>query len=92
MSFPLEDERQVIALITNKHVVEDASEVTAICHLAKGDAPSGQFVSCTIPTTSDFVFNHKAKDVDLCALLFGPILHQAEEKAPFYSFNHSTPL
>lgn len=77
MVFPLEGDETVTVLITNKHVIENATNVTAVCHLAYGDAPSGQFTSCTIPITWASVIYHPAPDVDLCALLFGPILHQA---------------
>jgi hypothetical protein len=79
MGFPLEGGGNVIVLMTNKHVVEGATEVTAICHIAEGDAPSGRFVPCTIANEPQFVIPHPAEDVDLCALIFGPILNQAHE-------------
>lgn len=65
--------------MTNKHAVKGASEVTAICHIAEREAPSGRFIPCTIPNAPQFVVHHPAADVDLCALIFGPILNMAHE-------------
>jgi hypothetical protein len=79
MNFPLDGEQSVVVLVTNKHVIEEATEVTAVCHLADGDAPSGNFAPCTVMITADSVVPHPDPGTDLCALFFGPILNQAHD-------------
>lgn len=79
MRFELENDRHVVVLVTNKHVLAGATEISAICHIAENNLPSGRFVPCSIANEPDLVVNHPSADVDLCALFFGPIIHQANE-------------
>jgi hypothetical protein len=76
MGFPLEN-GNVIVIMTNKHVVEGATEVTAVCHIAEGASPSGRFIPCIIANQPQFVIPHPNADVDLCALVFNSILEKA---------------
>ncbi len=66
----------VPVIITNKHVLKECDEVTAIMHLAKGDQPSGQFVSCSIGITGASCILHP--NVDLCAVFLAPTIKQVE--------------
>ncbi|MER8863441.1 serine protease [Mesorhizobium sp. M0751] len=91
MSFPFDGGRNVIVLITNKHVLNGATAVTAVCHVAEGDTPSGRFLPCTIANRPEFVVHHPAADVDLCALIFGPILNQAYEAGTSLFFRSIDP-
>jgi hypothetical protein len=91
MNFPLNNNQSAIAIITNKHVVEGATEVTAVCHIADKSFPSGKFIPCTVSTAAPYVVFHPDKDVDLCALMFGPILHQANETGTPLFFRHLDP-
>lgn len=79
MAFPFNGDQTVIVIMTNKHVVKGATEVTAVCHIADGGSPSGRFVSCTVENQPQFIIHHPAVDVDLCAIIFGPILTRAHE-------------
>ncbi|MDO9382649.1 MAG: serine protease [Hyphomicrobiaceae bacterium] len=85
VDFANNGEQRVPCIVTNKHVIENADQVTALCHLADGAKPSGRFVTCTTPLTPQTVFNHPVPEVDLCAISFGPILSQANEaKTPVF--------
>jgi len=67
-----------VTLVTNKHVLADADEVTVVCHLAKPDAPdepSGLYANCSISLDPGKIVSHP--QFDLCALTFTPILHNA---------------
>ncbi len=79
MRFHLDEDYETVAIITNKHVLEGAKAVTAVCHIAEDNAPSGKFVPCTVPVDDHHVIYHPSPDVDLCAVLFTPILLQARE-------------
>ncbi|MGM4980932.1 S1 family peptidase [Rhizobium sp. 11_C7_N12_5] len=80
MYFQQGDNRDFLTLITNKHVVEGASEVVAVCHIAAGDAPSGQFIAIAIPINQYTVVGHPSSEVDLCALNFAPIIMNAQQR------------
>jgi hypothetical protein len=78
MGFRYGNDRESFVIVTNKHVVAEASDVTAVCHIAEGDGPSGRFALCTIPIEPQSVVQHPSQDVDLCAISFFPILEQAK--------------
>jgi hypothetical protein len=79
MRFHLDEDYETVAILTNKHVLEDATAVTAVCHIAEDDAPSGKFVSCTIPVDEHYVIYHPSPDIDLCAVLFTSMVLEARE-------------
>lgn len=91
MRFPLEGDQGVVVLITNKHVLEGATEVTALCHIAEGDAPSGRFLPCTVANEHQLVIPHPSADIDLCAVVLGPILNQEYEKGTTLFFRNLDP-
>ncbi|WP_143037946.1 hypothetical protein [Nitrosomonas sp. Nm58] len=77
MNFAVDGDRSVPTIVTNKHVVRGSDQVTAICHLADQERPSGKFVACHMGTGPGMIFNHPDPNVDLCAIPIGNILEQA---------------
>lgn len=65
------------AIVTNKHVINGFDSVVAVCHVAKDDKPSGEFVECRIDLTHPFLVPHPDPMIDLCAILFGSMIQQA---------------
>ena len=79
MQFVTQGDRHVPAIVTNKHVVEGSDKIVAICYIADGDQPSGEFMLCNIMFVSGSHVSHPDNEVDLCALPIGGILRQANE-------------
>lgn len=77
MQFAMQGGQYVPAIVTNKHVVAGSDQITAICHFADGDQPSGRFVSCGISIAHGSYISHPDDEVDLCALPIGSIMEQA---------------
>lgn len=77
---------QAPCLITNKHVVEGADQIILMCHLAKDQEPSGEFIRLTLAIGQDGILYHPDSSVDLCAIPLASILEQAKSsgKAIFY--------
>lgn len=71
------DETFFPTIVTNKHVTDGSDQVKAICHLAEGDQPSGRFVACNITIAPGSLIPHPDPSVDLCAILIGDIMNQA---------------
>ncbi|MGK9336086.1 S1 family peptidase [Sinorhizobium meliloti] len=70
---------EVSAIITNKHVVDGASEIRAVCHLMSGEEPTGKFINCDITLAAFSLVNHPSPEVDLCAIIFSEIENRARE-------------
>ncbi|MFT6659722.1 S1 family peptidase [Maritalea sp.] len=85
-NFPMGDGKTVPAILTNKHVVEGCDQIQVTCHLRGEDGgPSGKFIPCSLDARLGALLLHPDEQVDLCAILFGPILNQAEENGtPLY--------
>jgi hypothetical protein len=79
MRFAMDGSRFIPAIVTNKHVVNGADQITVICHFANGDKPLGKFVECKLPIERDSYIQHPDSNVDLCALPMGDIMHQAKD-------------
>lgn len=79
MYFAKDGDRYFPAIVTNKHVVNGADQITAICHFAEGDKPSGKFVACNVVMGPDSYIGHPDSGVDLCAIPIGDILNQAND-------------
>jgi hypothetical protein len=75
--FAKDGDRFFPAIVTNKHVVNGADQITAICHFADNDKPSGKFVPCTMAISPGSYIEHPEVGVDLCAIPIGDILTQA---------------
>ncbi len=85
VNFAVRGQSIVPAIVTNRHVIEAGDEVTALCHLANENKPSGKFAQCTMPTTGQNVFRHPDDSVDLCAIPIGQIMQQAiASKTPLF--------
>ena len=79
MRFGVQENLFYAAIVTNKHVVNGADYISAVCHLADGDGPSGKFVTCKMLIAPGFYIEHPEVGVDLCAILFSEILNQAND-------------
>ncbi len=77
MSFAAEGSVIMPAIVTNKHVVQGADQITAICHFAEGDKPSGKFVAFNLVIAPGSYIGHPDPAVDLCAVPIGDIMNQA---------------
>ena len=78
MYFAKEGDQLFPAIVTNKHVVQGADQITAICHFADGDKPSGKFVTCNMAIAPESYIEHPDIGVDLCAISMGDIMNQAQ--------------
>jgi hypothetical protein len=66
-----------ILLVTNKHVVEGADRVVAVCHIGEGaEAPTGKFANCDIRLDPEGMVEHPDPNVDLCAFGINNLLDQ----------------
>lgn len=80
-----EDGTYVPAIVTNKHVVEDAVSVSLPISSEDLDGnPTGRFEVITYTLNDNIVIYHPDDDVDLCAILTAPIhqyFHDKSERA-----------
>lgn len=67
-SFDMGGGRSLLAIITNKHVVDGGDAVRFNLHIADGDKPSGRFTEHTVPLAN--VIPHPNPNVDLCVVGF----------------------
>jgi len=79
MHFAVQRDRFCPAIVTNKHVVNGADQITAVCHFADGDKPSGKFVACNLLIAQGSYIKHPDLDVDLCAIPFSEVMNQAND-------------
>lgn len=77
-AFAKDDTKHVPCLVTNKHVVAGADMVQARLHFGQDGKPSGQYINCNfeIPDEGLSIW-HPNSEVDLCAIPFADVLHQA---------------
>lgn len=78
-SFNLPDGRNIPLLITNKHVVKDATSGTFLMtkRLAPGKPAFGQVAKVTLDKFHQRWIPHPEDSVDLCALPMAPLVEQA---------------
>jgi hypothetical protein len=74
---PLENGREFTTLITNRHVIEGADHIVAMCHRADASRQqsSGKFANCVLPL--ERVIPHPDPSIDLCAIPFGSLINDA---------------
>ena len=80
--FQLEDDRICPCLITNKHVMKDADEVSALCHnedIKNPGNPTDTTAAMRFIIASSKIFYHPSADVDLCAIPLAQIMTQARD-------------
>lgn len=73
-------------LITNKHVVSGADQISITCHIAEQEIykPSGELKNFTV-TLQDTLLVHPDKNIDLCAISIGSIIQQSiDQKTPIF--------
>ncbi|ENX58299.1 MULTISPECIES: S1 family peptidase [Acinetobacter] len=65
-------------LVTNKHVIKGADSISIKCHLQEpiSGGPSGRYLNINLPL-QNLVIPHPNENVDLCAILVGDALNQA---------------
>src|SRR5690554_6539854 len=75
-----EDGMYVPAIVTNKHVIEGAVSVSLPISTADNDGnPTGTFEVITYPLHNNDIY-HPNSEVDLCAILAGPIYQYFQNK------------
>lgn len=83
-NFKLNDGRFVPTIITNKHVVKNATSGSFQLHEKEGEAekqkPSGKFFTVTIDDFEKHWIGHPNPDVDLCAMFAQPLVISAEQQ------------
>lgn len=77
-TMPTGDGREITAIITNKHVVDDCDQIGGVFHERENDGPNGIFSRWALDVPSHCV-RHPDPEVDLCAILFGPALNAAQQ-------------
>lgn len=78
MSFNEVDDGFMPVIITNKHVVEGADEISIKLHLKGADQrSSGTFITKRIPLQNT-LYDHPDPNIDLCAILITDIVREAE--------------
>lgn len=73
-------------LITNKHVVDGADQISFRCHIAdlENYESTGELLDVNV-ALHDTLLNHPDNNVDLCAISIGSILQQAmDQKTPIF--------
>lgn len=80
-SFAQQDDGMYVpAIVTNKHVIEGAVSVSLPISTADNDGnPTGTFEVITYPLQNN-VIHHPNSEVDLCAILAGPIYQYFQNK------------
>lgn len=81
--FHLPDGRHIPVVVTNKHVVKDATTCKLFLH-HKDKAAHGHYSIVTVNIANTCI-PHPDSSVDLCVIPIGPIFHSAEERGqPFF--------
>lgn len=82
---PLSDGTDALFLVSNKHVLDEARELTATMVGADGDLPAlGEGVSMTIAGARDAVVGHPDPSVDVAILPFASVLERlAQDRKAF---------
>lgn len=77
----LGNDRLSTLLVTNKHVVDGADQVVAICHVAAGNSPvpSGELLQLVINLEPGGVIMHPDPDVDICAIPISATMGEAQQ-------------
>ena len=80
------------AIVTNKHVVENCTGISLTFNIdVNGEYVPGNKETLNIKS-SDLIISHPEKDVDLCAVLIGPILNNSGNKYYFKCFSQENIL
>jgi hypothetical protein len=78
-AFCREGDARVLAIVTNKHVVENSDTIVAICHMSENDKPSNELARLNIELGPATLLHHPDPNIDLCIIFMGDILHQVKE-------------
>lgn len=79
-SFPLDADHEAPCLITNKHVIANADEISALCHTEDPNNPgypSDEVTTISLDLRQKSIFYHPDANIDLCALPIAPLLNAA---------------
>jgi hypothetical protein len=98
-----EPRAQIPVLVTNKHVLNGCERANIVLTVAAINAPKNLFgrpkgaanEAFDIPITSETRIDHPSQDVDLCALLVGPLFNSLaaqEKQAHHFVLNQSFQL
>lgn len=76
---PLSEEKEIMVLITNRHVVAGGDAIRFLAHLKGPDGmPTGVTEAVVVPATS--VFAHPDSAIDLVAITIGKTINDARNK------------
>ena len=81
------------AIVTNKHVVENCTGISLTFNIdVNGEYVPGNKETLNIKSSDLIIISHPEKDVDLCAVLIGPILNNSGNKFYFKCFSQENIL
>jgi V8-like Glu-specific endopeptidase len=86
--FPLNDNTNIPVIITNRHVIKNATEGTfQLTEANNNDTPNiGTFTTVQLDKFEGRWISHPNQDVDLCAMPIAPLLHEAENKGKTFFY------
>jgi hypothetical protein len=89
-NFAEQGDKAVPAIVTNRHVVKDATagRFHLTVRTADGDPMVGSTVSVVLDKFASRWIPHSSPDVDLCAMPLGSLLQQAESKGKAVFYRH----
>src|SRR3989344_2809768 len=76
VSEKIDETSTIPLLITNKHVIDGADEITISFIKSDGQKPIlGQEIKCILKNPKNYFFNHPDTEVDLTTLPLAPLLN-----------------
>lgn len=87
--FPLNDNTNIPVIITNRHVIKNATEGTfQLTEANNNGTPNiGTFTTVQLDKFEGRWISHPNQDVDLCAMPIAPLLHEAKNKGKIFFSN-----
>jgi hypothetical protein len=94
-SVSLGNDKYCPLIVTNKHVVDGADRIDAVCHqaIAGKNEPSGEFLNLTLNIGPLGALAHPDPDVDLCVLPIADLVNSAKAASkPIFLVNLDSSL
>jgi Trypsin-like peptidase domain len=77
------------AIVTNKHVIRGATSVSVPINITThrdGDVMTGKFLEVAVPVSELLILEHPDSDIDLCAILTGPLVQRLDQAGKHPAF------
>jgi len=88
----VKDDKHYMFIVTNKHVVNEATEGILAFNLSDGEKPIlGKIFSITLPNFSGRWIGHKQEDIDVAVMPFASVLNELSKKSVKIFFRSITP-